>query len=73
LLRGHHATPLAAAGTSIGQGWELFRAESGWQLRGAGPVVLVNTEPASPAQVLGGGDRVRVGNDPECLLIEVAP
>jgi hypothetical protein len=72
LLQGHQARPLAAAGTSIGPGWELRQIPAGWQLRGAaGPGLLVNGRPCQPDQVLGGGDTLRIGDGPELLLIEV--
>lgn len=73
LLRGYRALPLASAGTRLGQGWELHRVSGGWQLRGAGTGVLVNGAAAQPEQLLGGGDTLRVGDDPALLLIEVAP
>ena len=73
LLQGHRAQPLAEAGTSLGQGWEIHRGAAGWQLRGAGAAIRVNDAPGQAGQVLGGGDAIRVGDNPEQLLIEVAP
>ena len=73
LLQGSVAVPLAMAGTTLGQGWEIHRTAVGWQLRGAGAAVLVNDSPLQPDQVLGGGDSLRIGDGPELRLIEVAP
>jgi hypothetical protein len=73
LLQGSVAVPLATAGTTLGQGWEIHRTAVGWQLRGAGAAVLVNDSPLQPDQVLGGGDSLRIGDGPELRLIEVAP
>jgi len=71
LLSGHQARALTAAGTALGQGWELHRTELGWQLRGAGAPVLVNDATVGADRILGGGDRIRVGDGPELQLIEV--
>jgi len=73
LLQGSLAVPLATAGTTLGQGWDIHRTAAGWQLRGAGAAVLVNDSPLQPDQVLGGGDSLRIGDGPELRLIEVAP
>lgn len=71
ILQGHHARPLTADGTSLGGGWDLHSTGSGWQLRGAGPTVSVNDSPGQVNELLGGGDRIRIGDGPELLLIEV--
>ena len=71
LLQGHRARPLAADGTSLGQGWELFRDARGWQLRGSG-AVQVNDAPYQAGQILGGGDTIRLDDGASWRLIEVA-
>nr|MBP6700591.1 hypothetical protein [Halioglobus sp.] len=71
LLQGHRALPLAGAGCSLGQGWSLQHTAAGWRLHGAGATVLVNGAAPAADQLLGGGDRIRIGSDPEYLLIEV--
>jgi hypothetical protein len=71
LLQGHRARPLAADGTSLGQGWEIFRDERGWQLRGSG-AVQVNDAPYQAGQTLGGGDAIRLDDGASFRLIEVA-
>jgi len=71
LLQGHRALPLAAMGYNLGQGWSLEHTAAGWRLRGAGAGVMVNGAAADAEQLLGGGDRIRIGSDPEYLLIEV--
>ena len=73
LLEGHRARPLAAAGTSLGEGWTLQRGAAGWQLQGSGTGLLVNGAPGRPEQLLGGGDTIRVGTGAEVQLIEVTP
>ncbi len=72
LLQGHVARPLAAAGTTLASGWELYRDDRGWQLRGSGEA-LVNGLPLQPGQVLGGGDDISLGAGATFRLIEVAP
>ena len=71
LLQGRRALPLAGAGCSLGQGWSLQHTAAGWRLHGAGATVLVNGAAPAADQLLGGGDRIRIGSDPEYLLIEV--
>ncbi|MCB1846718.1 MAG: hypothetical protein KDI04_04845, partial [Halieaceae bacterium] len=71
LLQGHRARPLAADGTSLGQGWELFRDARGWQLRGSG-AAQVNDAPYRAGQILGGGDTIRLDDGASWRLIEVA-
>ncbi len=72
LLQGHRALPLAAAGSTLGQGWHLEHSAAGWRLRGATAGLLVNGSSCQPDQVLGGGDTIRAGTGPDLLLIEVA-
>lgn len=71
LLQGHLARPLVADGTPLGQGWELFRDDRGWQLRGSG-AIEVNDAPYQAGQTLGGGDAIRLGDGASLRLIEVA-
>jgi hypothetical protein len=71
LLQGHRALPLAGVGRSLGQGWSLEYTAGGWRLCGAGATVLVNGGAPGTDQLLGGGDRIRIGSDPDYLLIEV--
>lgn len=72
LLRGHVAQALAAAGTALDDGWEIYRDAGGWQLRGKGGEVLVNGEPHGAGQPLYAGDSIRLGPDQLFQLIEVA-
>nr|MBP6682790.1 hypothetical protein [Halioglobus sp.] len=62
---------LAAAGYKLGQGWSLEHTAAGWRLHGAGASALVNGLAPGVDQLVGGGDRIRIGTDPEYLLIEV--
>ncbi len=71
LLQNHRALPLAATGYNLGQGWRLEHTAAGWRLHGAGASALVNGLAPGADQLLGGGDRIRIGTDPEYLLIEV--
>lgn len=72
LLRGHVAQALAAAGTALDDGWEIYHSAGGWQLRGNGGEALVNGKPKGAGQLLYAGDSIRLGSDQLFQLIEVA-
>ncbi len=73
LLYRHVARPLSQSGTALWDGWELYRAGAGWQLRGTGGSATVNGAPYRSDQVLGTGDSIAIGAGDPAVLIEVVP
>ena len=71
LLSDHVAQALLPGGTALADGWELYRSDAGWQLRGSGGSVAVNGRPYRAGQVLDSGDRIVIGQAPAAVLIEV--
>lgn len=71
LLQGAVARPLGASGSDLGEGWELYKSDDGWHLRGSGPAASVNGAEHQPGQVLERGDSISIGADHNILLIEV--
>ena len=71
LLQDHTAIPLAASGTALGGGWEIFSTEAGWQLRGSGSPITVNDAAYRDGQIVANGDTIRVDPAPPARLIEV--
>ena len=71
LLSQHVAQPLLASGTALADGWELYRANEGWQLRGTGANATVNGRPYQIGQLLDSGDAIVIGASAAAVLIEV--
>ncbi|MEQ8802082.1 MAG: hypothetical protein RLP45_08595, partial [Haliea sp.] len=75
LLQGSRARPLLADGASLGDGWSLLQGENGhWRLhaaRGAG-VLERNGQPARDSEVVASGDRLRLPDGTDALLITVS-
>lgn len=73
LLSNHVAQPLAASGTALADGWELYRSAEGWQLRGTGTgsAATVNGAAYHPGQTLDTGDTIVIGTGTAERLIEV--
>ena len=71
LLREAVASPLAASGTALVNGWELYRADNGWLLRGGGTQLLVNGAVYTSGQCLCTGDEIALGAGRSALLITV--
>jgi hypothetical protein len=71
LLYRHMARPLSAAGTALWDGWELYRDNAGWQLRGHGAGAMVNGAPYRRGQALATGDIIAIGTGDVAVLIEV--
>lgn len=72
LLSNNVAKPLLATGTALADGWELYRGNEGWQLRGAGASATVNGRPYQTGQVLGSGDAIAIDAVATGTLIEVS-
>lgn len=75
LLLGNRARPLQADGTSLGGGWSLLRGENRqWQLHaasGAG-VLERNGQPGRDTEAVASGDRLRLPDGADALLITVS-
>lgn len=75
LLLGSAARPLQADGTSLGGGWSLLRAgDAQWQLHaasGAGGLEH-NGQPGRDRDIVASGDRLRLPDGADALLISVS-
>ncbi len=71
VLSQHVAQPLLASGTALADGWEIYRSEAGWQLRGADSGATVNGAVYHPGQMLDSGDAIVIGQTDAVVLIEV--
>ena len=75
LLQGSRARPLLTDGTSLGGGWSLLQGENGaWRLhaaRGAGALER-NGQTARDSEVVASGDRLRLPDGTDALLILVS-
>lgn len=71
LLTQHVAQPLAAAGTTLVDGSELYRSDEGWLLRTAAAGATVNGSVYHPGQTLDTGDTIVTGTGDIAVLIEV--
>jgi hypothetical protein len=71
LLFQHVAQPLKESGTTLADGWELYRSNRGWQLRGGVSSVTVNGAAYRPGQLMDNGDVIVIGGSDAALLIEV--
>lgn len=71
LLRGHTAIALAAEGTALDDGIEIYRADEGWRIRGGS--CKVNGKPCEARQVIAAGDRLTCSGGSDYRLIEVLP
>lgn len=71
VLSAHVAQALRPDGTALADGWELYRSDAGWQLRGTGADAVVNDRTYRPGQILDSGDRIAIGQADAVVLIEV--
>ncbi|MDO8862624.1 hypothetical protein Q6D67_13015 [Haliea sp. E1-2-M8] len=75
LLLGNRARPLQADGTSLGGGWSLLQGSNEqWQLHaasGAGGLER-NGQPARDSEAVASGDRLRLPDGADALLITVS-
>jgi hypothetical protein len=62
---------MLAPGTALAEGWELYRNEDGWQLRGAESSATVNGTVYQTGQILDTGDEIVIGTGGAATLIEV--
>lgn len=72
LLRGHTALQLDSGGTPLDDGGEIYRGDSGWQLRKSLDC-RVNDAPYTDGQLLAAGDVIVTGSGTQLCLIEVQP
>ncbi len=72
LLKGGHASPLPANGSTLDTGCELYLSDGNWQLRGEGlESVHVNGVIYSRGQILHSGDNISTATGTPVVLIEV--
>jgi len=73
LLQGFKASPLVAAGSDIGAGWQLYREGSHWLLRGPSSTsATVNGQTYSSGRSIQCGDTLAVAGALAGVVIEVS-